>query len=386
MRFGVVIALCVIAFGKATAQGTSGTPVIDPTSLDAPPIDPAEELGKGTSEKTGRGITPLIAPVPFKNSQIGWGGALMMGAIHRFDPDTTIKPSTGAVAGLASENGTWGVMGLELARLGHDTWRVRGMASYLDLKYDFYGIGIDAGESGIAVPLDQTLFMTGGVILRRVIPGLYLGGSFIWIHTTVALREVPAGALVVPDQTTADLLAPGVQGEVDTRDNDYWPEHGSLAELKARFFSTQSGESGSFQRYQLSWSSFNALRGKSLVLAMNINACAAPGDAPFYGLCSLGSGRYTLRGYTQGRYRDHYGNVVQVELRAHTAGRFGGAVFGGFGQVAPGFSDIWSAQLLPAGGIGARFQLSEKYPMHMRLDYAWGRDGGLLYFSVAEAF
>jgi hypothetical protein len=25
-------------------------------------------------------------------------------------------------------------------------------------------------------------------------------------------------------------------------------------------------------------------------------------------------------------------------------------------------------------------------PMHMRLDYAWGRDGGLLYFSVGEAF
>jgi len=24
--------------------------------------------------------------------------------------------------------------------------------------------------------------------------------------------------------------------------------------------------------------------------------------------------------------------------------------------------------------------------MHLRLDYAWGRDGGLLYFSVGEAF
>jgi hypothetical protein len=23
--------------------------------------------------------------------------------------------------------------------------------------------------------------------------------------------------------------------------------------------------------------------------------------------------------------------------------------------------------------------------MHLRLDYAWGRDGGLLYFSVGEA-
>jgi hypothetical protein len=39
----------------------------------------------------------------------------------------------------------------------------------------------------------------------------------------------------------------------------------------------------------------------------------------------------------------------------------------------------------PAGGAGLRFQLTRKYPMHLRLDYAWGRDGGLLYFSVGEA-
>jgi hypothetical protein len=93
-----------------------------------------------------------------------------------------------------------------------------------------------------------------------------------------------------------------------------------------------------------------------------------------------------MRGYTQGRYRDHYGNVVQMELRGHSAGRFGATVFGAVGQVALGLSDIFNAQLLPAGGLGLRYQLTRKYPMHMRLDYAWGRDGGLLYFSVGEAF
>ena len=374
--------------GSARAQqAVSGAPVIDPTAIDAPSIDLPDDVGAGTSQKTGTGVTPLIAPVPFRNSQIGWGGALMLGLIHRFDADTTIKPSTGAVAALASENGTWGVMGVELARLQRDTWRVRGLASYLDLKYDFYGIGIDAGESGRAVPLEQTLFMTGGVLLRRVTGNLYLGGSFIWMQTNVSLRDSGGpNAPIVPDQSTAQLFAPGLQAEFDGRDNDYWPLAGSLVEAKGRFFTTNEGESGAFQRYQLSWSWFNSLRGRTLVLATNINACAAPGDPPFYGLCSLGSGRYVLRGYTQGRYRDHYGNVVQAELRGHTNGRLGATVFAGFGQVAAGLSDVFSAQLLPAGGVGLRFQLTQKYPMHMRLDYAWGRDGGLLYFSVGEAF
>ena len=78
-----------------------------------------------------------MAPLPFRNSQIGWGVAVMVGLIHRFDADTTIKPSTGAVTGLVSENGSWGVMGLEPARFGRDAWRARGVVGYLDLRYDF---------------------------------------------------------------------------------------------------------------------------------------------------------------------------------------------------------------------------------------------------------
>jgi hypothetical protein len=56
------------------------------------------------------------------------------------------------------------------------------------------------------------------------------------------------------------------------------------------------------------------------------------------------------------------------------------------GHVAPTFGDIFEAKAQPAGGLGLRYQLTQKYPMHVRLDYAWGRDGGLLYFGVAEAF
>ena len=93
------------------------TPVADPTAIDVPSLDPTAEPGTGTGRRTGRSVTPLVAPLPFRNSQIGWGEALMVGLIHRFDPDTTIKPSTGAVAGLASESGSWGVMAIEVARL-----------------------------------------------------------------------------------------------------------------------------------------------------------------------------------------------------------------------------------------------------------------------------
>jgi hypothetical protein len=56
------------------------------------------------------------------------------------------------------------------------------------------------------------------------------------------------------------------------------------------------------------------------------------------------------------------------------------------GQIAPTFGDIFSAKVLPAGGLGARFQLTKNYPMHIRFDYSWGRDGGLFYFGLGEAY
>jgi hypothetical protein len=343
--------------------------------------EPAEE-----SARAGSGVTPLVAPLPFRNSQIGWGVALMTALIHRFDSDTTIKPSTGAVVGLASENGSWGVMAMEMARLGRDTWRARGLAGYMDLEYDFYGIGIDAGEAGVSVPIEQTVFLASGALLRHVVSGLYVGGQILWLTTTVTpLDSAGPNQPALPDQARSELFGGGLQAEFDTRDDDYWPQRGSLAQLKGNFFTTSTGESGSFQRYQVAWSWYHGLRGPRLVLATNLLGCGAPGDAPFYGMCSLGSGRFSVRGYTQGRYRDHYTTAGQVELRGHTAGRWGATLFGGFAQVAPDVSEIFGSELLPSGGVGLRYQLTQKYPMHLRLDYAWGRDGGLLYFSVGEA-
>jgi hypothetical protein len=122
------------------------------------------------------------------------------------------------------------------------------------------------------------------------------------------------------------------------------------------------------------------------VLATNLNASASMGDVPFWAIPSVGGGAYGLRGYTQGRYRDKLVTTAQAELRAHAKNRWGAAVFGGLAQVAPSLGDLRGAEVLPAGGVGLRFQLTRQYPMHMRADYAWGRNGGIFYFSVSEAF
>jgi hemolysin activation/secretion protein len=134
------------------------------------------------------------------------------------------------------------------------------------------------------------------------------------------------------------------------------------------------------------WSWYKSLGSDNRVLATNLNGAAAAGDMPFYMLPTIGGGAYGLRGYQQGRYRDRVMVTGQAELRLHSAGRFGGVVFGGFGQVAPSIGELTEARVLPAGGVGLRFQITQIYRMHMRVDYAWGVDEGILYFGVSEAF
>ncbi|HEY6867280.1 MAG TPA: BamA/TamA family outer membrane protein, partial [Candidatus Eisenbacteria bacterium] len=297
-------------------------------------------------------------------------------------------PSTGAVTGFYTENQSWGLAAVEMARLRRDTWRLRGLITHAEVNYDFYGIGEAAGEAGLSVALAQTMDFAVGSAHYRLKPGLYGGLSLTWIHTRAALQDDHGLANPPGDEdlATANLLAPGLQAEFDTRDDDYWPTRGSIAVARASFFSTGLGSARDFQRYMATWSWYSTLRGPALVLATNLNAARAAGDVPFWAIPSVGAGRYGLRGYTQGRYRDGLVTTAQAELRAHTAGRWGATVFGGLAQVAPDVGGLGSARGLPAGGAGARFQLARRYPMHMRADYAWGRNGGLFYFSVVEAF
>jgi hypothetical protein len=396
MRF--VSATLALAFAAAAITGfarpvdaqdvPSAPGVIDAAAGTTPSIDLLEQSADGTSVRTGEGVTPLLAPVPFKNTQLGWGLALMVGAIHRFDPDTTLKPSTGAVTGFYTENQSWGLVAIEMARLHHDQWRLRGMLGHMSLRYDFYGIGEAAGEDGRSVPLKQELDLGVGSFLRRVAPGLYVGPTVMWMRTHVDLDDAPDGDVPVPptDAQTTDLVAPGVESELDTRNDDYWPTSGSLGKLKGAFFTQALGSSRTFQRYLLGWSWYGRLPSPRLVLATNLNTVAATGDAPFYALPSIGSGRFALRGYTIGRYRDRVMAAGQAELRYHFEGRLGATVFAGFGLVAPDAAGVFSARVLPAGGLGLRYRLVRRYPLHMRLDSAWGRDGNLIYFGVGEAF
>jgi hypothetical protein len=59
--------------------------------------------------------------------------------------------------------------------------------------------------------------------------------------------------------------------------------------------------------------------------------------------------------------------------------------FAGVGEVADNLGGFFN-ELLPAGGIGARFMLSEKHKISLSADLSFGKNGGQFYFGIGEAF
>jgi hypothetical protein len=66
--------------------------------------------------------------------------------------------------------------------------------------------------------------------------------------------------------------------------------------------------------------------------------------------------------------------------------RIGSVVFAGVGKVFPAWDKFGSQAWLPSGGFGLRVAAIPERRMNARLDLAWGKEGGTIYFSVGEAF
>jgi hypothetical protein len=337
----------------------------------------------------------VVAPIPVINPTIGNGLAGVGMVTLRLDADDAVSPPSvfgGGGMYTSSKSWAWGV-GTSLF-LMEDRFRIIAGVGDGNLNYDWYGTGHDSGEGGRSLAISQA---AAGLLVEpkvRVFERLYVGPRYLFARTTVALRrdsallpDIDPGNRVPqipPLDLEVDIAALGVRVERDSRDSQFYPRTGGLIDLKIDFFSPKFGGDRSFQSYEVAYQGYNGIGSKN-VIAYRAAVCAVEGDAPFYGLCLLGKSQ-DIRGYPVGRYQDRRMIVGQVEYRRELPWRFGLAAFFGLGEVAESFGDFNRDNLLPGGGVGVRFTVSEEDHINLRADYAWGRDSSAFYIGVLEVF
>ena len=328
----------------------------------------------------------VIAPLPISSPALGSGIVPVVAYIFPISASNKTTPASvvGAV-GLVTNNGSRALaLGGEIYSK-QNTYRTTGVYARGNLNYSLYGLG--SGDSQPKLPLKQTGQLIFGEFLRRTWWKLFLGPRFLWGSSLITLRPNNMGTVPLPPDLGLDtnLTAVGFRLHRDTRPNRFYPTTGTLLDFTADFFSQGLGSKYSFQSYNFNFNKYWDL-AQNQVLASGSFACFTGGEPPFYGNCIYGTNSQ-LRGYTAGRYLDRYMFGTQLEYRLALPKRFGLVGFGGLGEVIPGGNQPFRAKnFLPSGGGGVRFELSKKYHVNLRVDFAQGKDSNTWSVGVGEAF
>ena len=372
----------LLAFGTVT-------PAADALVVGVAPKP--EELAEQGPEALPAAIEPVAADelviVPSPRYGPGFGASLTIIGLYAYRPNPDqVKPWQAGAVIFGAQNESWGALVFNRAILGDDRWRLNTAAGYLDVRYDYYGVG-DTALRDHPLAIRQRIALAMASPLGRVADHLYLGPSLAWrsIHTTADASQEQSVAL---DQA---LLGLGVAGEYDSRDGQFAPRSGWFVEGRVHSehgsslaVGPQTVPGPTYATSYLRINRYQPLTASSL-LALRAATQFAGADAPFFDLPTLGGVNKDLRGYN-GEYRDHVLFATQAEVRQDLPARFGVVGFAGIGTVAPAYADLPTVGFHPSLGAGLRYQVAPANRINAAFDAAWGDLGWAWYLSAGESF
>jgi outer membrane protein assembly factor BamA len=356
-----------------------------PTSPWAQDVETATSTMRTPVEQVGRIRPSFVAmPIPLANPAIGNG--LGLAALAIYQPSGSARPWTSGAGGLYTDTKSWGVAVFQKAYLGGDKYRVTAGVGTGVFNVDFFGIGSDAGSQGRSISLEQKSSGAVAEALMGLGDHFHAGLRYRYIRmdTTVNTASVLPQFHLPPIELESQVSQLGLAGEYDTRDSEYNARSGLYTNAQLLYASDAIGSDFDYPRITAAVNGYHAVDDKT-VLAWRGSMCRSGDGAPFYDLCNYGQSN-DLRGYSAGQYRDHAMFAVQGEVRRKIYKRLGAVAFVGVGEVASEFSKLNTRDLLPAAGVGARFEASRKYHVNVSIDYAVGDGTSALYFYIGEAF
>ena len=260
-----------------------------------------------------------------------------------------------------------------------------GEISYYRYVYNYFGIGNN-------VPLDYLEKYEAAYpririnAVKKIKPNLFVGLRYAFDDFT--FTHIDSGGILEKRQVTGStggrVSGIGAQLNYDTRDALFFPHNGSVVEAYLYGEGQATGSDFSYQRLSVDVSQYFPI-GKNSVLAINGIAVLSFGDVPFHQMPVIG-GTKRLRGYYEGKYRDNHLLVLQSEFRFPLYKRFGGVVFGGFGEVTDKISRLSFENVRYNFGGGLRFTLDKAQHINIRADYGIGYKSSGFYLTIGEAF
>lgn len=271
-----------------------------------------------------------------------------------------------------------------------EKWLFRGNLNYTDFPQSYFGVGNGTRDEE-AIEITYQRLLIEPLLLRRVIPHLFLGGGFRYNtyynnELLEATESLPAGASL---QDTLGSKSVGMEfaTSYDNRDNVVNATRGVFAEFTQGFYGEVIGGSNVFRLSKLDLRTYGRIGNKSVVGGQVFVRHAAE-DAPVQELSALG-GPDLLRGFQEFRFRDNLAAFVQTEYRYQAWKSVGFVGFAGAGEVASSSSKLAFDELRYSVGGGIRILIIPQENINLRVDYGFGfgkSSGSGFYLGLGEAF
>lgn len=336
-----------------------------------------------TAQKPVYSVLPFLFFLPETDFGFGVGGIMSF----RFPgEDTTTAASQMQLGASYTLNDQW---------LFYLPWRLfwqeqqnlsYGELGYYLYVYPYYGIGINSKKEDeefydVIYPRIRVSY------LREVRPNLYLGARY-WLDNFNITGYAERGSLEhggIPGVGGGEVGGLGLVSNYDSRNNQFYPTTGWFVETVVLPHTAAFNSDFDFLKFSLDATKYQRLGGRHL-LALNAYWESNIGQVPFFNMAFVG-GAKRLRGYIDGRFRDHNASVLQAEYRWKFYKRFGLTLFYGAGNVFEDFSALDLSATKHAFGGGLRFQLSKREQVNLRLDAGYApNEGANFYITFGEAF
>lgn len=264
-------------------------------------------------------------------------------------------------------------------------YRFEGELGYYKYTYKFFGIGNNIPFS-YQENYDITYPRLRFSAYQKIHPSIWAGVAVASdLNKILAIEEgKKLETENISGASGAKYLGVGPALIYDTRDNNFYPSQGVLANLSVLAYPKFSGSFQAFRKLLFSVSGYKKVV-RNGILAGQIGFEQNWGDVPFLQMAGLGGGK-VLRGYYADRFRDLANTYFQTEFRFMPK-RFGFTLFANVGWVGNTPGEFAINNAISAVGSGLRYRLQKNRKLNIRLDAGYGTKGVWnFYFTVLEAF
>lgn len=286
-----------------------------------------------------------------------------------------VPPNITAVGGAYTENGTWAAGAAHFHTWGGDRIRYLGAVAKVDANLEYFGQANQPRAyqlRGFAL-IQQLLF-------RVADTPWYIGPRYMYADMSSTFRFGGSAAELGAIGQDVRIGKGGLVIDYDSRDNIFFPNRGSYAEIEASFARPGLGSSESFDLYNARGFTWLPL-ARTWILGLRADTKFSTGNIPFYAQPYV-----DLRGVQKGRYQDRNAVAVEAELRWDVTPRWSLLAFTGTGKAYGRWHDFSDASTVVSVGTGFRYLLARKLGLSMGIDVAHSRDQNAFYIQVGSAW